>query len=214
MTKRAVFLFLLGVLCVSTALAGTKRHVQYKLDGKTAGGVVYADLPGSGGGHVRFAFSPAPLPDGSPGYEADVYWTEDGITNHEISGLVPASAVNAKGVGGPITVNITTALFYDVPGSPFQDSGDFVSLAGTFTAYTGVGSSTDGQNGRSYQTETLLDGSTETQSFNGTVKYQSATFEGTLVALSGTYDLSVQGPFPNAVLFVQVGTMTDIITTP
>jgi hypothetical protein len=224
MTKRAVFLFLLGVLCVSTALAGTKRQVIYNLDGKTAGANFYTSLPGLTGSSLNFYLTPAPLPDGSWGYEANINWYEGtGCTPagtdtcyHEIYGQLPASAVSAKGLQGPITVNITNDTFYIVPGSPFGDDGAFISFEGTFTAYTGPGSGSGGASGRNYATQIHLDGSTETQSFNGTGKGQSAAFEGTFVSSTpnGTYDISLPGASNSSSFFVQVGTMQDIMTAP
>lgn len=210
MTKRALFLFLLSALCVSTALAGTKRDVITKLDGKTAGASFYADITN---GHAQMFINPSQLPDGSKGYEVGISWNDGSA--HEISGLVLSSAVSSTGLSRPLLLNITLDSFYGTGEDPSGNGvSDFTSLVGTFTPYTGVGSQRGSQSGRQYFTHTYLDGSTGTQTTNGTLKSESATFEGKLSVTGGPYDLSVDGPNTAANMYVEVGTQRTVTITP
>lgn len=211
MIKKALFLFLLGALCVGTALAGTQRQVIYKLDGKIPGVNFSAALPGVTGGYINFDLYAFPLPVSGFGYEADITWNDGSF--HQIRGYVPANVIKG-GVGGPLTVNIADATYDIEPNSPIEDDPAFISIEGTFTPYTGVDSHAYSETGKKYDTTTYPDGSTETSGFNGTAKNESATFEGTFVVSSGTYHLSVAGPSDDARIALNAGTYTDIITTP
>ena len=211
MAKRAAFLFVMGVLFVSTALAAKRRQVEYKLDGTLASASCLIGY-GAPGVSMYLNIYPFQLPDGGWAYSAQILWNDGSA--HEIYGLVPLSVVRSQGPWGPLHVNITNASFYEVEEAPLSDSGGFISLEGTFTAYTGIGSATRVSSGRIRETWTHLDGSKEISSFNGTNAYQSAGFEGTLVTTSNTFDLLAQGPERTASISVQVGNMMEVIITP
>ena len=107
---------------------------------------------------------------------------------------------------------VTRQMFFAM-GTPSYDTGDFASLVGTVTPYTGDGSETSVQSGKYLDTKTNPDGSQVIFKFNGTKTQQSATFEGTLETMGGaTYNLSLQTPNSSDYMFIQVGieTVTDI----
>ena len=81
MAKRAVYLFLLGALCVTTALASSaKGQIQYKLNGKHAGADFTASITGVSGGIGGAYFTPEQFPDGTWGYYVDIDWADP--SNH------------------------------------------------------------------------------------------------------------------------------------
>ena len=205
MTKRAVFLILLAVLCSSAALAAPKNQNVFTLTGQFAAGGFNTTIPLSDGGtgRVNLYFSPQPLADGTWGYYVDILWN-DGST-HEIYGLVSAGVVKSKGPWGPVQLNITHSVFIDPQGI---DQDKFASLVGTLTAYKGPGSSYTIMTGRRSMVSTGLDGTTQySQSFKGTMASQSATFEGTFGTTSGSFLISEEGPNPNPYITVYVGNM-------
>jgi hypothetical protein len=208
MMKRALFLILLGAFCTSAALAANKREVTFKVTGQSSAGVLTANITG---GSAHFEFYLDQLPDGSLAYQADITWNNGSA--HEVYGLVPFSAIKTHGPSGTIQVNITQQMLYDV-GTPGGDIDDFFSFEGTFTTYTGNGSSTNVQSGHSQETDVHLDGSQQIFKFNGTVNDHSATFEGVLDVTGGPYNLSVEAPDPSAGVQVFVGIQTDITITP
>lgn len=211
MAKRAAFLLVLGMLCVSTALPEKRRQVEYKLDGTVAAASLFTGYGGPGG-FAYLYLSPFPVPDGGWAYLAEIYWNDG--SGHEIYGFVPASVVRSQGPWGPLHVNITNASFYEVEEAPLTDTGGFISLEGTFTAYTGLGSGTRVSSGRLTETLTHLDGSKEIRSSNGTNAYQDAAFEGTLVTTSSTVDLLAQGPDRAATISILAGTVVHVLVAP
>lgn len=211
MTKKAVFLFLLGVLCVGTALAGTKTQVVYNLDGTIPGFDLHVDLPKTSGGCIHVHLEPDQLQNGSYFFHAIIIWSEGGRDGyHEINGPVPSSVLKG-GVGGPLKLNITYDSFTDPQG---EDFAAFSGIEGTFTAYTGPGAYAEFNNGVGGATFTNEDGTSNTVFINnGTYRDQSASFDGTFYLMGTFYDLSVPGPSGGAETFVQKGRMTEITTT-
>lgn len=213
MTKKAVFLFLLAVLCASTALAAQEKQLVYALNGKAAGGTFYANIVyDSSYGYVQLNFEPKPLDDGTLGYNVTITWIDGSF--HQIYGLVPASAIKPMtGLWGPIQVNITYDAFIDPDGIDYEA---FSSLVGTLSLYKGLGSGYSTQTGNYTEVYTREDGSTDTRTFKGLKTQQSATFAGTFGATSGSYTLSAEWPYPFAIasMFIQVGTMREIETPP
>lgn len=210
MTKRALFLILMGMLCASVAMAGKKNSQGiFTLNGTLAGANIYnanLTLEGGGSGYMDFWLQPAPLEDGSLGYYAEIDWY-DGVSWGEIYGSVPASVITpSKTLWGPIQVNITYASFINPEGSY---PANFSSLTGTFTPYTGSGSEKMTENGNQIQTTKLSDGTTQLEySFKGMQTDQSAAFDGTFATNEGSFTVAVDGPSQGADMFVQVGTMS------
>lgn len=209
MTKRAVFLILLAVLCASAALAGPKNQDVYTLNGQVAGGDFEATvdlLEGGGTGTVSLFFHPEPLEDGTWSYYVDIGWP-----GGSIRGLVSANAIRPIRPWGPVQLNITHSSFIDPEGIGEQN---FSSLVGTFTVYTGPGSQNLVVVGTFKQTFTDEDGNQYFMSLKGTMTQQDATFEGTLGTNEGSYLISVEGPNPQAYLSVEVGTIRETSEPP
>jgi hypothetical protein len=210
MTKRALFLILLGVLCASTALAAQNKQLVFAVNGKVASGEFEAHIPYDNSiGYVDLYFSPQPLDNGRMGYSVDIYWNDGSF--HEIYGQVSPGAIDQTAGWGPIQVNITYDSFIDPAGS---DHEAFSSLVGTLTLYTGPGSDNIVQTGNTTEVYTREDGSTLNIDFKGVRTEQDATFEGTFGATSGSYTLSVEGPNPDADMQVFAGTFRVIETPP
>lgn len=212
MLKRALFVIILGALCVGTALAGTTRDVTYNLTGKQPGASFSTYI---GGVDVNVNIDPDVLPDGSAGYDVDIEWEDPSV--HDIHGLVLPSAISFTSLSNPLQVNISKDSFYQTGNNPtgYGDGvAEFTSLVGTFTPYTSPGSYKQGQTGKSWGTQTHPDGSQDIFTTTGSYEQISATFEGTLSVTGGPYSLTVTGPNPNGSMTVVVGTQRDITTTP
>lgn len=213
MTKRALFLILTGMLCASVALAGkTNNQRTFTLNGQWPGADLYFSSLTSesgGSGYFNAHMYPEQLEDGSMGYYAKIGWN-DGISSGEICGHVPASAVKSKGLWGPIQVNISQDSFTDSDSCIWSvNPTDFHSLTGTFTVYTGPGSSKTVETGTYTWSETLPDGTPKIEeSFKGASTDQGASFQGTFVDNNGPFTVAVDGASGGAEMFVQVGTMT------
>jgi hypothetical protein len=202
MAKRSLAAVLLVVLSASAALAGTTRNAVFKLDGTQLSGNFSQDQ--LDGNFVFARFNPTPLPNGTMGYDVFYEWCDMFPCVNNIEGLVPASAVTLH--GGRVNVNVTLATFVQV----FYTSGDPGNFIGTFTPFTGPGSSSQSLNGSETLVETNPDGSTTTLSFTGTGSDQTANFVGTL----GPESVAAPLGGWNGELIVQKGTMKAVTTTP
>lgn len=206
MIKRAVFLFLLGVLCVSPGIAHTNTQV-FKVNGTFFSGN-FLVLNFNAEGSASMSFLPAPLPDGSMGYNVNFAWNcslNSFFCDNVISGDVPRSAISGTGLLQPVQINITLNSFYATGVAPTGKSfSGFTSVVGTFTPYRGPGGYFSTSSGHSTNSIFLPAG---TQSHTATGKTESGTagFVGTVNVAGGPYSISLPEGGANATVTVYKG---------